>query len=61
AMEEVIRDETIIEKDIAAVFGNQLSLLPDKYLVDLYHQIESYQVTKKHKLITSKLNREADR
>ena len=39
-MDEVIRDETIIEKDIAAVFGNQLSLLPDKDLVDLYHPIE---------------------
>jgi hypothetical protein len=39
-MEEVIRDETIIEKDIAAVFGNQLSLLPDKDLVDLYHPIQ---------------------
>ncbi|MGV2388371.1 MAG UNVERIFIED_CONTAM: hypothetical protein LVR29_08720 [Microcystis novacekii LVE1205-3] len=48
------RNETLIEKDIAAIFANcfrlertnQLSLLPDKDLVDLCHPIEPYQVTK---------------
>ncbi|WP_080506976.1 hypothetical protein [Microcystis aeruginosa] len=51
---EVIRDETLIEKDIwrflSIVFDlertNQLNLLPDKDLVDLCPPIEPYQVTK---------------
>ncbi|MDB9385336.1 MULTISPECIES: hypothetical protein [Microcystis] len=51
---EVIRDGTLIEKDIwrflSIVFAlertNQLSLLPDKDLVDLCPPIEPYQVTK---------------
>ncbi|MGV2388145.1 MAG UNVERIFIED_CONTAM: hypothetical protein LVR29_06855 [Microcystis novacekii LVE1205-3] len=55
-MDGVIRDETLIEKDIqrflSIVFAlertNQLSLLPDKDLVDLCHPIEPYQVTKNH-------------
>jgi hypothetical protein len=50
----VIRNETLIEKDIwrflLIVFDlertNQLNLLPDKDLVDLFPLIESYQVTK---------------
>ncbi|WP_174718061.1 hypothetical protein [Microcystis viridis] len=53
---EVIRDETLIEKDIwrflSIVFDlertNQLNLLPDKDLVDLCPPIEPYQVTKSH-------------
>ena len=52
----VIRDGTIIEKDIgrflSIVFdlerGNQLNLLPDKDLVDLCPPIKPYQVTKNH-------------
>ncbi|MFM6587134.1 MAG: hypothetical protein ACKPJA_04140 [Microcystis panniformis] len=52
----VIRDGTLIEKDIgrflSIVFdlerANQLNLLPDKDLVDLCPPIESYQVTKNH-------------
>ncbi|UGS11272.1 MULTISPECIES: hypothetical protein [Microcystis] len=51
---EVIRDGTLIEKDIwrflSIVFDlertNQLNLLPDKDLVDLCPPIEPYQVTK---------------
>ena len=54
----VIRDRTLIEKDIgrflSIVFdlerANQLNLLPDKDLVDLCHPIEPYQVTKNQKL-----------
>ncbi len=50
----VIRNETLIEKDIwrflLIVFAlertNQLNLLPDKDLVDLCHPIEADQVTK---------------
>ena len=50
----VIRDGTLIEKDIrrflSIVFdlerANQLNLLPDKDLVDLCNPIEPYQVTK---------------
>jgi hypothetical protein len=50
----VTRNKTLIEKDIwrflLIVFDlertNQLSLLPDKDLVDLCPLIESYQVTK---------------
>jgi hypothetical protein len=50
----IIRNETLIEKDIwrflSIVFDlertNQLSLLPDKDLVDLCSPIEPYQVTK---------------
>ncbi|WP_108937816.1 hypothetical protein [Microcystis sp. 0824] len=50
----VIRDGTLIEKDIwrflSIVFDlertNQLNLLPDKDLVDLCPPIEPYQVTK---------------
>jgi hypothetical protein len=50
----VIRDGTLIEKDIgrflSIVFelerANQLNLLPDKDLVDLCPPIEPYQVTK---------------
>ncbi|MFM8305873.1 MAG: hypothetical protein ACKN87_02055 [Microcystis aeruginosa] len=53
----VIRDGTLIEKDIgrflSIVFDlertNQLNLLPDKDLVDLCHPIEPYQVTKSQK------------
>ena len=53
-MDGVIRDETLIEKDIwrflSIVFAldgtNQLNLLPDKDLVDLCLPIEPYQVTK---------------
>ncbi|OPF18079.1 hypothetical protein B1L04_19880 [Microcystis aeruginosa KW] len=53
-MDGVIRDETLIEKDIWRFFSivfhlertNQLSLLPDKDLVYLCPPIESYQVTK---------------
>ncbi|TRU80060.1 MAG: hypothetical protein EWV76_23975 [Microcystis novacekii Mn_MB_F_20050700_S1] len=49
-----IRNETLIETDIAAIFvncfalerTNQLSLLSDKDLVNLCHPIEPYQVTK---------------
>ncbi|OPF18158.1 hypothetical protein B1L04_11385 [Microcystis aeruginosa KW] len=56
----VIRNETLIEKDIwrflLIVFElertNQLNLLPDKDLVDLCHPIEPYQVTKNHKYFT---------
>jgi hypothetical protein len=52
----VIRDETLIETDITAIFvnclrlerTNQLNLLPDKDLVDLCPHIEPYQVTKNH-------------
>ena len=51
---EVIRDRTLIEKDVwrflSIVFDldrtNQLNLLPDKDLVDLCHPIEPYEVTK---------------
>ncbi|MGV2389312.1 MAG UNVERIFIED_CONTAM: hypothetical protein LVR29_16850 [Microcystis novacekii LVE1205-3] len=54
AMDRIIRDETLIEKDIwrflSIVFDlertNQLNLLPDKDLVDLCPRIEPYQVTK---------------
>ncbi|WP_125730488.1 hypothetical protein [Microcystis viridis] len=50
----VIRDETLIEKDIwrflSIVFDlertNQLNLLPDKDLADFCPLIEPYQVTK---------------
>ncbi|WP_353737369.1 MULTISPECIES: hypothetical protein [unclassified Microcystis] len=50
----IIRNETLIEKDIwrflSIVFDlertNQLNLLPDKDLVDLCPPIEPYQVTK---------------
>ena len=50
----VIRDETLIEKDVwrflSSIFDlertNQLNLLPDKDLVDFCPLIESYQVTK---------------
>ena len=50
----IIRNETLIEKDIwrflSIVFDlertNQLSLLPHKDLVHLCHPIEPYQVTK---------------
>ncbi len=50
----IIRNETLIEKDIwrflSIVFDlertNQLSFLPDKDLVDLCSPIEPYQVTK---------------
>ncbi|MDB9414359.1 hypothetical protein [Microcystis aeruginosa] len=53
----IIRNETLIEKDIwrflSIVFDlertNQLSLLPDKDLVDLCSPIEPYQVTKNRK------------
>ncbi|CCI36677.1 conserved hypothetical protein [Microcystis aeruginosa PCC 9701] len=53
----VIRNETLIEKDIwrflLIVFDlertNQLNLLPYKDLVDLCPLIESYQVTKSQK------------
>ena len=53
----LLRNETLIEKDIwrflSIVFDlertNQLSLLPDKDLVDLCSPIEPYQVTKSHK------------
>ena len=53
----IIRNETLIEKDIwrflSIVFDlertNQLNLLPDKDLVDLCPPIEPYQVTKNHK------------
>ncbi|CCI22596.1 hypothetical protein MICAG_1820004 [Microcystis aeruginosa PCC 9808] len=54
AIDGVIRDETLIEKDIwrflSIVFNlertNQLNLLLDKDLVDLCSLIESYQVTR---------------
>jgi hypothetical protein len=54
AKDRIIRDETLIEKDIwrflSIVFDlertNQLNLLPDKDLVDLCPPIEPYQVTK---------------
>jgi hypothetical protein len=54
ATDRIIRNETLIEKDIwrflSIVFDlertNQLNLLPDKDLVDLCHPIEPYQVTK---------------
>ncbi|GCA77787.1 hypothetical protein MiTe_04644 [Microcystis aeruginosa NIES-2520] len=50
----VIRDGTLIEKDVwrflSIVFDlertNQLNLSPDKDLVDLFPLLESYQVTK---------------
>ena len=53
-MDGVLRDEILTEKGIlrflSIVFAlertNQLSLLPDKDLVDLCHLIEPYQVTK---------------
>ncbi|AKV69254.1 MAG: hypothetical protein EWV83_17785 [Microcystis sp. M_OC_Ca_00000000_S217Cul] len=52
----VIRNETLIETDITAIFvncfflerTNQLNLLPDKDLVDLCPHIEPYQVPKSH-------------
>jgi hypothetical protein len=54
ATDRIIRDETLIKKDIwrflSIVFDleltNQLNLLPDKDLVDLCHPIEPEQVTK---------------
>ncbi|WP_043999875.1 hypothetical protein [Microcystis aeruginosa] len=54
----VIRDGTLIEKSIlrflSIIFAlertNQLSLLPDKDLVDLFPPIEPYQVTKNQKI-----------
>ncbi len=54
AMDGVIRNETLIETDMAAIFvncfrlerTNQLNLLSGKDLVDLCHPIEPYQVTK---------------
>ena len=54
ATDRIIRNETLIEKDIwrflSIVFDlertNQLNLLPDKDLVDLCPPIEPYQVTK---------------
>ncbi|AVQ71846.1 hypothetical protein B5D77_11515 [Microcystis sp. MC19] len=54
ATDRIIRDETLIEKDIgrflSIVFDlertNQLSLLPDKDLADFCPLIEPYQVTK---------------
>ena len=54
ATDRVIRNETLIEKDIwrflSIVFElertHQLSFLPDKDLVDLCSPIEPYQVTK---------------
>ncbi len=57
AIDGVIRDETLIEKDIwrflSIVFNlertNQLNLLLDKDLVDLCSLIESYQVTRSQK------------
>jgi len=57
----VIRNETLIEKDIwrflLIVFDlertNQSNLLPDKDLVDLCHPIEPYQVTKNLKYLVS--------
>jgi hypothetical protein len=57
ATDRIIRNETLIEKDIwrflSIVFDlertNQLNLLPDKDLVDLCPPIEPYQVTKNHK------------
>ena len=59
----IIRNETLIEKDIwrflSIVFDlertNQLSLLPDKDLVDLCSPIEPYQVTKSLLLTQFKL------
>ncbi|MFN6258933.1 hypothetical protein [Microcystis sp.] len=53
----IIRNETLIEKDIwgflSIVFDlertNQLNLLPDKDLVHLCPPIEPYQVTKNQK------------
>ena len=66
-----IRDETLIEKDIAAIFANffcleranQLSRLPDKDLVDLCPLSESYQVTKSlfSKLKNNKIGEIGDR
>ncbi|CCI19491.1 hypothetical protein MICAF_5100002 [Microcystis aeruginosa PCC 9807] len=55
-MDRIIRNETLIEKDVwrflSSVFylerTNQLNLLPDKDLVDLCPLIELYQVTKNH-------------
>ena len=55
----VIRDGTLIEKDIwrflSIVFDlertNQLNLLPDKDLVDLCPHIEPYQVPKSHLIL----------
>ncbi|OPF15540.1 hypothetical protein B1L04_23965 [Microcystis aeruginosa KW] len=60
----VIRNETLIEKDIwrflLIVFDlertNQLNLLPDKDLVDLCHPIEPYQVTKNRHYIYTRQN-----
>ena len=59
-MYRVIRNETLIEKDIwrflLIVFDlertNQLNLLSDKDLVDLCPHIEPYQVTKNRKVMT---------
>ncbi|MCE2664211.1 MAG: hypothetical protein LW716_16300 [Microcystis sp. 53602_E8] len=56
ATDRIIRDETLIEKDIwrflSIIFDlertNGLNLLPDKDLVDLCPPIEPYQVTKSH-------------
>ncbi|WP_287672947.1 MULTISPECIES: hypothetical protein, partial [unclassified Microcystis] len=64
ATDRIIRNETLIEKDIwrflSIVFDlertNQLNLLPDKDLVDLCHPIEPYQVTKNHKQWLEKLH-----
>ena len=58
---KIIRDGTLIEKDVwqflSIVFDlertNQLNLLPDKDLVDLCHPIEPYQVTKNPPIIGS--------
>ncbi|MDB9434021.1 hypothetical protein, partial [Microcystis aeruginosa] len=63
ATDRIIRDETLIEKDIwrflSIVFDlertNQLNLLPDKDLLDLCPPIEPYQVTKSQKFSTSAL------
>ncbi|CCI30503.1 hypothetical protein MICAI_120004 [Microcystis sp. T1-4] len=54
ATDRIIRDETLIEKDIwrflSIVFAleltNQLNLSPDKDLVNLFPPIEPYQLTK---------------
>ena len=64
ATDRIIRDETLIEKDIwrflSIVFDlertNQLNLLPDKDLVDLCPPIEPYQVTKSLKFLIIKVS-----
>ncbi|BAG02090.1 MULTISPECIES: type II toxin-antitoxin system HicA family toxin [Microcystis] len=40
--------------------ANQLSLLPDKDLVDLCHPIKPYQVTKNHKILSIPVHRNQD-